>query len=85
MGGIDDQQVDGPDEAAGPDRWTERQDGASDHGPLRLGDEDAGLRQVHELTEQVPCIERAGVMVVTKVTAAEGDETIDIRDTGGSD
>ena len=82
---IDDQKVDGPDEATGPHRRPERQDGASDDGTLGLSDEDACLRQVDELTEQVRGIERTRVTVVGQVSAAEGDETIDIRDTGGSD
>jgi hypothetical protein len=85
VAGIDDQEVDGPDEASGPDRWTKGQDGPTDHGSLRLGDEDAGLREVHELTEQIRCVERARVTVFTKVVAAKGDETIDIRDTRDSD
>ena len=85
MIGIDDQQVDGPDEAAGPDRWAEGQDGPTDDGPLCLGDEDTGLRQIDELTQEIRGIERARVTVVTKVAAAKGDDPIDIRDTGGSD
>ena len=57
--GIDDQEIDGPDEAAGADRRSEREDGPAHDVPLRLGDEDARLRQVDELAEQVRRIERA--------------------------
>ena len=52
---------------------------------LRLGDEDARLRQVDELAEQIGGIERARATGGTKVRVAQGDETIDIRDTGCSD
>jgi hypothetical protein len=52
---------------------------------MRLRDEDTGLRQVHELTQQIPGVEWAGVALGTKVRVAQGDETIDIGDTGGSD
>src|SRR3546814_3448503 len=50
---------DGPDETAGADRRTEGQDGPADDVTLGLGHEDAGLRQVHELPEQVGGVERA--------------------------
>ncbi len=50
-----------------------------------FGDEDAGLREVDELAEQIRGIERAGATIHTKVPVAQGDETIDIRDTGRSD
>ena len=83
--GIDDQEVDGPDEAAGAHRRAEGEDGPADDVALRLGDEDAGLRQVDELAEQVGGIERARATVDTTVSVAQRDETIDIRDTGGSD
>ena len=85
MVGIDDQQIDGADEAPGTNRGSEGQDGASDHVPRRFGDEDAGLWQVDELAEQIRGIERAGAMIQTTVRVAEGDEAIDVGDTGGSD
>ena len=78
-------EIDGADEAAGADRGPKGQDGPADDDALRLGDEDAGLRQVYELTEEVRGVERARVMVDPKVAVAQGDETIDVRDTGGSD
>ena len=59
--GIDDQEVDGPDEATRADRRSEREDGAAHDVPLGLGDEDARLRQVDELAEQISRIERARI------------------------
>jgi len=85
MVGIDDQEIDRADEAASADRGSKSQDGPTHDDALRLGDEDAGLREVHELTEQIRGIERAGGTIHTKVHVAERDETIDIRDTGCSD
>ena len=59
MVGVDDQEVDGADVPAGADRRPKREDGATDDVPLRLGDEDAGLREVDELAEQIRGTERA--------------------------
>ena len=52
--GIDDDQVDDSDEAARPDRGTEGEDRTSDHIAPGLGNEDARLREVDQLSEQVP-------------------------------
>src|SRR4029079_16129363 len=51
--GIDHDQVHGTDEAAGPDGRTEGEHRASDHLAPSLGDEDARLREVDQLSEQV--------------------------------
>ena len=59
MAGIDDQEVDGPDEAAGDDRRSQGEDRPTDDVSLRLGDDDTGLRQVDELAKEVSGIERA--------------------------
>ena len=85
MVGVDDQEIDGADETARSNGRTQGQDGPAHDAAVRLGDEDAGLRQVDQLTEQIRGVEWAGVTVDTKVRVAQRDETIDIRDTGGSD
>src|SRR5579859_3043231 len=41
--GVEDEEVDRADVTAGPDRWTEGEDRATDHFAPRLGDEDARL------------------------------------------
>jgi hypothetical protein len=53
MVAVDDQEIDRADETAGAHRGTKGQDGPAHDDALRLGDEDTGLRQVHELTEQI--------------------------------
>ena len=53
MVGIDHDEVHGADEATGPDGRTEGENRASDHLAPSLGDEDAGLREVDQLSEQV--------------------------------
>ena len=47
-----------PDEAAGTDRRTQREDRPTHDEALRLGDDDAGLRQVDELAEEIRGSER---------------------------
>ena len=49
----------GADEATGPDGWTEGEDRASDHFAPGLGNEDARLREVDQLSEQVSRIHRS--------------------------
>jgi hypothetical protein len=51
--GIDDDEVDGADEAAGTNRGSKREDRAPDDLAPRLGNEDARLREVDQLSEQV--------------------------------
>ena len=53
MVGIDHDQVHGADEATGPDGGPEGEDRTSDHFAPGLGDEDACLREVDQLSEQV--------------------------------
>lgn len=52
MVGIDHDQVHGSDVATGPDRGPESEDRTSDHFAPGLGDEDACLREVDQLSEQ---------------------------------
>ena len=85
MAGIDDQEVDGPDEAAGDDRRTQGEHRPTYDVSLRLGDDDTGLREVDELTKEVRGTERSSATVAIDGRAAKGDEPIDIRDTGCSD
>ena len=85
MVGVDDQEIDRADEPTSADRGPKGQDGPAHDDALRLGDEDAGLRKVHQLAHEVRGIERAGVTAHTKVRVAQCDETIDIGDTGCSD
>ena len=85
MVGVDDQEIDRADETTCADRGSKGQDGPTHDDALCLGDEDARLRQVDELAHEVRGIERARVTVDTKVCVAQGDETIDIGDTGCSD
>jgi len=82
---VDNQEVHGADEAAGSDGRSKREDRASNHDALRLRDEDARLRQVHELAEQIGCREGARVGRTTQGAVAECDEPVDVRDTGRSD
>ena len=60
---VGDQEVDGPDVAAGPDGRSECEDRATDDDPLRSRDEDARLRQVDQLAHQIGGTERALVRV----------------------
>ena len=52
---------------------------------LRLGDDDTGLRQVDELAEEVRGIERALATIDPTTVIAQGDDPVDIGDTGCSD
>jgi hypothetical protein len=83
--GVDDQEIDRPDETARADRRSEREDGAAHDVPLGLGDEDARLRQVDELAEQISRVERARIAADAQFRVAQRDETVDIRDAGGPD
>src|SRR5687767_4842301 len=85
MVGVDDQEIDRADETACADRGSKSQDGPAHDDALRLGDEDARLRKVHQLAHEVRGIERARVAPDTKISVAHRDETIDIGDTGCSD
>jgi hypothetical protein len=85
VAGIDDQQVDGPDKAAGHDRRSQGEDRPTHDVSLRLGDDDTGLRQVDELAEEIRGIERALATIDPTVLIAQGDDAVDIGDTGCSD
>ena len=85
MAGIDDQKVDGPDVAAGDDRRTQGEDRPTHDMSLRLGDDDTGLRQVDELAKEVRGIERALATIDPTAFIAQGDDAVDVGDTGCSD
>ena len=82
---VDNQEVHRTDETAGTDGRPKGEDRTPDHDALRLRNEDARLRQVHQLAEKIRCSEGAGVRRTAKATVAQGDEPVDVRDTGRSD
>lgn len=84
MPGIDDQEVHGADEAAGTNRRPQGQDGPTDDLATNLGHEDACLREIDQLSEQVTGVERP-VSGAPNGAVAQGDEPLDVRDAGGSD
>lgn len=85
MPGIDDQKVYGPDIATGDDRWPQGEDRPTHDMPLRLGNDDSRLRKIDELTQEVRSVERARATVHLTTLVAQGDEPVDVRDTGCSD
>ena len=56
---VDDQEVDRADVPAGSNGRPEREDRAPDHDASRFGDDDAGLREIHQLAHEIGCSERA--------------------------
>ena len=82
---VDDQEVDGADVAAGSNGRPEREDRAPDDDALRFRDDDAGLRQVDELAHEIGCAERALATVHLHRIVTQGDDPVDVRDTGCSD
>ena len=86
VGRVDDEQVDGPDVAAGDDRRTQDEHRPADELAPDLGDEDAGVRQVDELAEEVGGDRAEPASPDASSTRdAERDEPIDVRDPGRSD
>jgi hypothetical protein len=81
---VDDEEVDGADVPAGPDGWADREDRAAEDVTPPLGDEDGCMRQEDELSKQIG---RSGLSgdARPQPIAAQGDETIDVRDPGRSD
>jgi hypothetical protein len=81
---IDDQEIDGADVAAGPDRWADREDRAAEDVTPPFGDEDGCVRQEDELSKQIGGGGLSGD-AAPQLIAAQRDETIDVRDPGRSD
>jgi hypothetical protein len=82
---VDGDEIDRSDVAAGPDGWSEGEDRAADHETPCFGDEDAGLRQIDHLSQQVRGPERALAALHGQGAVAQGDEAIDVRDARCSD
>jgi len=83
--GVDDQEIDRADVPTRHDRWTKGQDGPTHDVALGFGDEDAGLRQIDELTKQIRGRKRPCTTIHRNVIAAQRDKPIDVRDTSCSD
>src|SRR5262245_31874756 len=81
---VDDEQIDDSDVPAGANRGPDREHGAADDVPLALGNQDGGVRQEHELAQDVSGTERAG-RAIGQAIAAQRDESLDIGDAGRSD
>lgn len=81
---VDDEEIDGADVTAGPDGWADREDRAAQDVTPPLGDEDGCMRQEDELSKQVGWGGLSGD-AAPQLIAAQGDETIDVRDPGRSD
>ena len=82
---IDDQEIDRSDVATGANGRSEGEDRTTDNGPPSFGDNDAGLRQVDELAEEIGRTERALTTTDAQRFVAQGNKTLDIGDTGRSD
>ena len=83
--GDDSVRIDRADVAACLDGGSQREDRAADHISLRLGNDDAGLWQVDQLTEKVRGAERALATGHPHRAVTQGDDTLDVGDTGCSD
>ena len=83
--GIDHDEVDGADEAAGRDGRPEGEDRTSDDLAPGFGDEDARLREVDQLSEQVPRASSGPARGRRTGPPLEGDEPFDVRDASRSD
>ncbi len=83
--GIDHDEVHGADEATGPDGWAKGEHRASDHFAPGFGNEDAGLREIDQLSEQVSRIHRSRSPGRANRPAAERDEPFDVRDASRAD
>jgi len=81
---IDDEEIDRADEAAGSNRWTDRQDGAADEVTPSLRDEDRCVRQEDQLAQEIGCRRLTGRTIAQPV-AAHCDDSIDVGDPGRSD
>jgi hypothetical protein len=82
---VDHQEIDRADVTAGSNGWPEREDRATDDDTLRLRDDNARLREIDELAHQIGRSERALATVDLHRIIAQGDEPVDVRDTGCSD
>ena len=82
---IHDEEIDGAGEAAGDDGWPEGENRPTDDVAPGLGDKDARLREIDQLSEQVRWAERAGSAGQADDVVAQRDEPIDVRDASGSD
>jgi hypothetical protein len=82
--GIHHEKVHRPHESAGANRRPEGEDRPADHLTPNLGDEDAGLREVDQLSEQVRWRERTRSVRRPDGSIAQGDEPIDVGDASGS-
>src|SRR6266550_2650129 len=83
--GIDDQEVDRADVPPGPDGRSEREDPATDHEAPYLRDDDARLRHVDQLAHEIGRPEWTVATVRADRVVTQGDDAIDVRDTGCSD
>ena len=81
---VDDKQIDGSDKPAGSNRRSKRENRPPDHVAPDLGDEDARLGEIDQLSEQVCGVERALLIGRANDPAAQCDETLDVRDPGRS-
>ncbi len=82
---VDHEQIDGADVAAGPDGGSQRQHRAPGKLAATLGHEDAGLGQVHELTQEIWRDPRIAPVGHEDGLVRKRNEPIDVRDAGGAD
>ena len=83
--GIDDEEVDRPDEAAGATDGRRARTAPPTTVASRLRDEDAGLREVDQLAQRSAAPSGLSSRATPKGPVAQSDEPIDVRDTGRSD
>src|SRR5439155_24958624 len=74
---IHDDEVHGPDITSGPDRRPKRENRASDDVAPSLGHEDACLRKIDQLPEQISRHERADSAGRLEKPGAQRDEPLD--------
>src|SRR5439155_11232004 len=85
MVGIDHDQVHDADEASSPHGWTEGENRSSNHVASGLGNEDARLREIDQLSEQATRVHRSRNAGRPDRLTAERDEPFDIRDASWAD
>ena len=79
------QEIDRADVTAGSNGGTDRENRAARNFPTSLGDEDARVGKVDQLTEHVRSVQGSSRPTIADLIAAERDKSVDIGDSSCSD